>query len=226
LAELLQSAHVVDGIVKGLKQPDWPSSGWQALHRLALQVCALCAGQTKAAPAGGSTPLRDRSETHVTDATPAQRHVQRHNQISIRLHYRLDADWHRLEARQWNERGFCFFHTHALQAGPVAFKRSLQHFEGEIVWTRTCQDKAQLTEMLLNEAIHRQADRLSSQPDMQQRLLRLMRVQGMVDAKQRVLASLGECRKTPSGSNKSSSACKKRCFNPECVWPPPCGPQW
>ena len=53
LAELLQSAHVVDGIVKGLKQPDWPSSGWQALHRLALQVCALCAGQTKAAPAGG-----------------------------------------------------------------------------------------------------------------------------------------------------------------------------
>ncbi|MBK7312804.1 DNA polymerase III subunit delta [Candidatus Aalborgicola defluviihabitans] len=44
LAELLQSAHVVDGIVKGLKQPDWPVSGWQALQRLALQLCALCAG--------------------------------------------------------------------------------------------------------------------------------------------------------------------------------------
>ena len=44
LAELLQSAHVVDGIVKGLKQPDWPSNGWQALHRLALQLCGLCAG--------------------------------------------------------------------------------------------------------------------------------------------------------------------------------------
>ncbi len=48
LSELLQSAHVVDGIVKGLKQPDWPNSGWQALHRLALQLCALCA----VAPAG------------------------------------------------------------------------------------------------------------------------------------------------------------------------------
>jgi DNA polymerase III subunit delta len=48
LVELLQSAHVVDGIVKGLKQPDWPSSGWLALHRLALQLCALCA----TAPAG------------------------------------------------------------------------------------------------------------------------------------------------------------------------------
>ncbi|MEY2861138.1 MAG: hypothetical protein RL392_1596 [Pseudomonadota bacterium] len=43
LAELLQSAHIVDGIVKGLKQPDWPASGWQALHRLALQLCSLCA---------------------------------------------------------------------------------------------------------------------------------------------------------------------------------------
>ena len=41
LARLLQSAHVVDGIVKGLKQPDWPTDGWQALQRLALQVCKL-----------------------------------------------------------------------------------------------------------------------------------------------------------------------------------------
>jgi DNA polymerase-3 subunit delta len=42
LAELLQSAHKVDGIVKGLKQPDWPLQGWQALHRLALQLCQAC----------------------------------------------------------------------------------------------------------------------------------------------------------------------------------------
>ena len=43
LADLLQAAHVVDGIVKGLRQPDWPASGWQALHRLAQQLCQLCA---------------------------------------------------------------------------------------------------------------------------------------------------------------------------------------
>ena len=48
LADLLQSAHLVDGIVKGLKQPDWPASGWQALHRLALQLCGLCAAQPAA----------------------------------------------------------------------------------------------------------------------------------------------------------------------------------
>jgi DNA polymerase-3 subunit delta len=50
LAELLQNAHVVDGVVKGLKQPDWPASGWQALHRLALQLCALCAAGSKPRP--------------------------------------------------------------------------------------------------------------------------------------------------------------------------------
>ena len=43
LNDLLQSAQRVDGIVKGLKQPDWPASGWQALHRLAQDLCRLCA---------------------------------------------------------------------------------------------------------------------------------------------------------------------------------------
>jgi len=42
-ARLLQSAHTVDGIVKGLKVPDWPANGWQALQRLALQLCKACA---------------------------------------------------------------------------------------------------------------------------------------------------------------------------------------
>lgn len=45
LADLLQAAHQVDGIVKGLKLPDWPANGWQALHRLALGLCRLCGEQ-------------------------------------------------------------------------------------------------------------------------------------------------------------------------------------
>ena len=47
LANLLTAAHKVDGIVKGLKQPDWPASGWQALHRLAGLVCEQCATRAK-----------------------------------------------------------------------------------------------------------------------------------------------------------------------------------
>ncbi|TFZ01766.1 DNA polymerase III subunit delta [Ramlibacter humi] len=43
LENLLQAAHVVDGIVKGLKAPGWPNDGWQALHRLATDLCRECA---------------------------------------------------------------------------------------------------------------------------------------------------------------------------------------
>ena len=40
LAQLLQNAHQVDGIVKGLKVADWPADPWQALQRLALRVAS------------------------------------------------------------------------------------------------------------------------------------------------------------------------------------------
>ena len=52
LAELLQSAHQVDGIVKGLKQPDWPTDNWQALHRLAMMLCHECRVQPVSRAAG------------------------------------------------------------------------------------------------------------------------------------------------------------------------------
>ncbi len=42
LADLLYSAHQVDGIVKGLKVSGWPTDGWQALHRLATLLCRAC----------------------------------------------------------------------------------------------------------------------------------------------------------------------------------------
>jgi DNA polymerase-3 subunit delta len=50
LDQLLHSAHLVDGIVKGLKAPDWPADGWQALHRLAMQLCEACAPQPNPTP--------------------------------------------------------------------------------------------------------------------------------------------------------------------------------
>jgi DNA polymerase III subunit delta len=40
---LLHAAHEVDGIVKGLKAPQWPANPWLALHQLAGRVCKLAA---------------------------------------------------------------------------------------------------------------------------------------------------------------------------------------
>ena len=46
LARLLLAAHRADGIVKGIKAPDWPQQPWGALHRLAMMLCEACSGQS------------------------------------------------------------------------------------------------------------------------------------------------------------------------------------
>jgi hypothetical protein len=135
--------------------------------------------------------MNDTPSSAAKGILPAQRDVQRYNQISIRLHLAIEGVWHRIEAGQWSDGGFCFLHAQPLQRGSLAFKRSLLHFGGELVWSRERHDAEQATEMLLNEAIHQQANGLAGQPETQQRLLRLIRVQGMVDAKKRVLTALG-----------------------------------
>jgi DNA polymerase-3 subunit delta len=42
LARMLLAAHQVDGIVKGLKVPEWPTDGWQAWQRLAMRMGRAC----------------------------------------------------------------------------------------------------------------------------------------------------------------------------------------
>jgi len=48
LAHLLDAAHVCDGLMKGLKHPDWPLDPWEALRRLVLLLAEQTArGATK-----------------------------------------------------------------------------------------------------------------------------------------------------------------------------------
>jgi DNA polymerase-3 subunit delta len=51
LAHLVEAASVCDGIVKGLKHPDWPREPWQALQKLVLLMMQPLAAQ--ASPRGG-----------------------------------------------------------------------------------------------------------------------------------------------------------------------------
>jgi DNA polymerase-3 subunit delta len=51
LAELVDSASVCDGLVKGLKHAQWPDDPWAGLQRLALMVCE----RVSAAPGGSRT---------------------------------------------------------------------------------------------------------------------------------------------------------------------------
>jgi DNA polymerase-3 subunit delta len=45
---LVQAAQVCDGLVKGLRHPDWPSDPWAALRRLALMLAEAASGKAGA----------------------------------------------------------------------------------------------------------------------------------------------------------------------------------
>jgi len=45
---LVQAAQVCDGLVKGLRHPDWPSDPWAALRRLALMLAEAASGKSGA----------------------------------------------------------------------------------------------------------------------------------------------------------------------------------
>jgi DNA polymerase-3 subunit delta len=51
LAALIDAAHVCDGLVKGLKHPDWPLDPWEGLRRVVLMLIE----QLAAAPGTGRT---------------------------------------------------------------------------------------------------------------------------------------------------------------------------
>jgi DNA polymerase-3 subunit delta len=57
LAHLLDAAHVCDGLVKGLRHPDWPADAWEALKRLALMTLQQTAGLPRARPGMSSAAL-------------------------------------------------------------------------------------------------------------------------------------------------------------------------
>ncbi len=46
---LIQAAQVCDGLVKGLRHPDWPSDPWAALRRFALMLAETASGKHGAA---------------------------------------------------------------------------------------------------------------------------------------------------------------------------------
>lgn len=45
IGALVQAAQVCDGLVKGLRHPDWPSDPWAALRRLALMLAEAASGK-------------------------------------------------------------------------------------------------------------------------------------------------------------------------------------
>ena len=61
IAHLLEAAQVCDGLVKGLKHPDWPVDPWDGLKRLVLMLVQ----HTSAVPAGRGRTVVQRLALHA-----------------------------------------------------------------------------------------------------------------------------------------------------------------
>src|SRR5258705_43244 len=53
VAHLVEAAQVCDGLVKGLKHPEWPIDPWDGLKRLVLMVCEQVAATMRKPAAPG-----------------------------------------------------------------------------------------------------------------------------------------------------------------------------
>ena len=55
LSHLIEAASICDGVIKGLRRPDWPDDAWDALRRLALMTLDLVRAARAAGRRGAST---------------------------------------------------------------------------------------------------------------------------------------------------------------------------
>lgn len=56
LARLIQAASLCDGLIKGLRHPEWPATDWDGLRRLTLMMLDMV--RAAQAPRRGAPPLR------------------------------------------------------------------------------------------------------------------------------------------------------------------------
>jgi hypothetical protein len=119
------------------------------------------------------------------------RNEDRHSHIGIRLQYRAADKWVHFEALGWNSVGFNFYHADELATPTLALKRGLTHFEGTVAWRSQITSPAVIQSIIVNELIFERSKEIAGDKALHARLIKLIRVSGMVDEKRKILATMG-----------------------------------
>nr|WP_295772593.1 hypothetical protein [Rhodoferax sp.] len=126
------------------------------------------------------------------DPNPMARNDDRHSHIGIRLQYRTpDEKWEYLEALEWNAVGFNFYHADALPSPELQLRRGLTRFTGTVAWQSLNTSDDVVLATVVNRLLYAKAKGIADNPQLHLRLIKLLRVPGMVPEKLKVLASLG-----------------------------------
>jgi hypothetical protein len=149
--------------------------------------------------------------TLADDPLPIARNAERHSHIGIRLQYRTDDKWEYVEALQWNAVGFNFYHALALPGSDVELRRGLTRFTGTIVWQSLNTSDDVVVATVVNRLLYVQAEAVVDNPQLHIRLIKLLRVPGMVSEKLKVLTSLGAA---PSETKMAELVARRKLEHP------------
>lgn len=147
----------------------------------------------------------------VVPSMSISRNEDRSSHISIGLRFSWQNQWQSIDALGWNVGGFNFYHTSEITNPILELKRQLTPFEGRIVWSTINTSDQVLMEALVNEQIYLQAKGLQSNAQLHQRLIKLIRITGMLPQKMAVLSSLGQ---PTSNADMANLIARRRQANP------------
>lgn len=116
---------------------------------------------------------------------------ERQRHIGLRLRLQVDAHWEQIEALDWNRVGFNFHSAHALPQDTLQFKRGLIRFDGQIAWRAANTDPEVVRTVLVNELLYQKAREATKHPQLHERLVQLIRADGLLAEKRKALTTLG-----------------------------------
>lgn len=119
------------------------------------------------------------------------RHDERQKHIGMRLRLRVGDAWEQVEALDWNQVGFNFYSGRVLTAPALAFKRGLIRFAGHIAWHAANTDADVVRTVLVNELLYQKAREATANPQLHERLVKLIRADGLLAEKRKALSTLG-----------------------------------
>lgn len=116
---------------------------------------------------------------------------ERQRHIGLRLRLRLGETWEQIEALDWNRIGFNFHCVHALADETLQFKRGLIRFDAHIAWRAANTDAQVVRTVLVNELLYQKAREVAHNPQLHERLVQLIRADGLLSEKRKALTTLG-----------------------------------
>lgn len=117
---------------------------------------------------------------------------ERQKHIGLRLRLQVGQVWEQVEALDWNRVGFNFHSAHMLADDRLQFKRGLIRFDGHIAWRAANTDPEVVRMVLVNELLYQKAREATTNPQVHERLVQLIRTPGMLAQKRQALTTLGQ----------------------------------